>query len=39
MPTVWLGSSVGIVLARYARGPGFESQSYNVILSVLCNVG
>ena len=28
--TVWLGSSVVRVLARYARGPGFESRSGRV---------
>ena len=29
-PTVWLGRSVVRVLARYARGPGFESRSGHV---------
>ena len=31
--TVWLGSSVVRVLARYARGPGFESRSGHVLFS------
>ena len=33
--TVWLGSLVVRVLARYARGPGFESQSGHVLLPPL----
>ena len=30
---MWLGSSVVRVLARYARGPGFESRSGHVLFS------
>ena len=33
--TVWLGSSVVRVLARYARGPGFESRSGHVLFPTL----
>ena len=33
--TVWLGSSVVRVLARYARGPGFESRSGHVLFPPL----
>ena len=33
--TVWLGSLVVRVLARYARGPRFESQSGHVLLPPL----
>ena len=32
---LWLGSSMVRVLARYARGPGFESRSGHVLLSSL----
>ena len=34
--TAWLGSSVVRVLARYARGPGFESRSGRVLFPPLC---
>ena len=37
--TVWLGSSVVRVLARYARGPGFESWSGHVLFSSLVTFG
>ena len=36
--TVWLGSSVVRVLARYARGPGFESRSGHVLVPPLCHL-
>ena len=32
---MWLGSSVVRVLARYARGPGFESRSGHVLFPPL----
>ena len=32
---MWLGSSVVRVLARYARGPGFESCKSGVVSSIL----
>ena len=35
MSTVWLGSSVVKVLARFARGPGFESRSGRVLFPPL----
>ena len=33
--TVWLGISIGIVLARYASGSGFESRSGHVLFPPL----